>query len=39
MDESEYKAGEKMTDFARWTIETFTNLDPNSLSPFQETMV
>jgi len=39
MDESKYKLGEKMSEFSMQIIDTFTNLDPNSLSPYQETMM
>ena len=36
---SKYKDGEHMYDSAEWFIETFTNLDASSLSPFEETTI
>lgn len=39
MDKSKYLTDETVTQFSRWLIEHTTNLNVNSLSSFQETVV
>ncbi len=39
MDNSKYTPGESLNSVGQWLIEHMTNLDPASLTPYQETMV
>jgi hypothetical protein len=39
MDVSKYQPGKGMSDASEWLITNITNIDPASLTPYQETML
>ena len=39
MDDSKYQPDKSMTESSDWLINHMTNVDPSSLSPYQETML